>query len=310
MGLTPQQLALRENGLGSSDVSAVVYVNPWRTRLGVWATKRTPSRGPLVKPGDTSATEAGTEFEEAVARLYARRTGVKLRRSGTVVSKVEPWMMATPDRLVVRANAGIEIKLVGNRVAHHWHDGVPDYVSVQVRWQAMVLDADWWDVAAMIGTDLRIERVYRDAELEAEIQEVAREFWLTHVVGDTPPPPENEDERKAYLRARYPKPTDEMAESDEEFDAAAIRAIEADRVVKKAEEEAKRYHNDVLELLGNRRGVRGAWGSASAPFVVGKVAWQAVARELSGGEVSADMAERHRAPGGRRLGIYPKRTRT
>ena len=309
MTLTPAQLALRENGLGSSDIPAVVHVNPWRTPLDVWVTKRTPSRGPLVEAFETQATEAGTEFEEAVAKLYTRRTGARLRRSGTVVNKAEPWQMATPDRLVVGARGGVEIKLVGNRVAHHWRDGVPDYVSVQARWQAMVLNVEWWDVAAMIGTDLRVERVYRDADLEATVVEAAREFWFGYVLGDTPPPPEHEEERERYLLARYPRPTDEMAESDEVFDAAALRAIDAARAVKRADEESKRARNDLLELLGDRRGVRGAWGSVSAPLVEGRVDWAAVAEELAGGAVPADVAQRHRAAGCRRLGIYPKRER-
>jgi putative phage-type endonuclease len=307
MSLTAEQLALRENGIGSSDVPAICHVNPWRTPLSVWCAKRTPTRGPLIASKSSTKTRAGHEFEEAIARLYSEQMGVKLRRSGTVVNKTEPWIMATPDRLVVGQRVAVEIKLVGVNVMHHWHGGIPDYVRLQAAWQMLAIDYEAVDVVAMIGTDYPIVRVHRDPDLERQIVDVAREFWIKNVLGDTPPPDTNEEDREAYLLARYPRPSDSMIRSTPEIDEAVMKTFATAQDVESAEEAHRRARNDVLELIGDARGVRGPWGSASAPLVLGHVNWKAAALELCGGVLPDGIEDRHRGESSRRLGIYKKR---
>ncbi|XXX79260.1 YqaJ viral recombinase family protein [Sorangium sp. So ce134] len=309
VALTADQHKLRENGIGSSDVSAIVGVNPWKTPCDVWCTKRTPSRAPLVEPMSSEQTEVGEELEEAVCRMYARRMGVKLRRSFTHVSKTRAWMMATPDRLVVGQRGGVEAKVVGLDMAEYWRDGLPDFVRTQAQWQLMVLDYEWWDVAALIGTERHIIRVHRDEEVERGIFEICDAFWRDYVLGDTAPPPVDEEDRARYLKARYRKPTGETIESTPEIEDAVTAALCASEAVKAAEEQKRRADNQILELLGERRGARGDWGSVSAPAIAGRVDWKAVAEEVTGGAIPDDVVERHRGEGYRRLGIYPKKAK-
>lgn len=309
MALTAEQHQLRENGIGSSDVSAVVGVHPWKTPCDVWCTKRTPSRGPLVEPEESDRTEVGDELEEAVCRMYARRMGVKLRRSSTHVHKTHPWMMATPDRLVVGQRGGVEAKVVGVNMAQFWRDGLPDFVRTQAQWQLMVLDYEWWDVAALIGTERHIIRVHRDEDVERGLFDIVESFWRDYVLGDTPPPPVDEEDRARYLKARYRRATEETIESTPEIEEAVRAALAASVAVKAAEEEKRRADNRLLELLGERRGARGDWGSVSAPPIAGRVDWKAVAEDVAGGAIPDDVVERHRGEGYRRLGIYPKKAK-
>lgn len=306
--LTAAQKELRLTGIGSSEIAAVAGLNPWRTPLDVWWLKPTPSRPPLPVEDDIDErTEVGDELEEAVARLYAKRHEVKLRRSQTLRHREHSWILATADRTVVGVREGLEVKLVGLRVAHHWEDGLPDYVRAQVAWQMAVLDYDQWHVAALVGTDLRVFHVERDVELEASLIESGREFWFGRVLADVPPECESEEERRSYLRRRYASPNDDVIPSTPEIDFLAERAIELDRVAKEAIALKEAAQNDIFDAFGEHRGVKGEWGSASGPMVAGKVDWQAVAYELGRGVVPETIIEKHRGPKARRFGFYPKR---
>lgn len=306
--LTAAQREMRLSGIGSSEIAAVARLNPWRTPLDVFYEKPTPSRPPLPSEStQDERTEVGDELEEAVARLYAKRHDVKIRRAQTLRHREHPWILATADRLIVGAHEGLEVKLVGLRVAHHWEGGLPDYVRAQVAWQMAVLDYDQWHVAALVGTDLRVFHVERDIELEASLIEAGREFWFERVLADVPPECEDEEERRDYLKRRYTNPTEDVISSTPEIDFLAARAIESDRIAKEAAALKDAAYNDLFESFGEHRGVKGEWGSASGPLVAGKVDWQAIAYELGGGVVTEALIKKHRGPMARRFCFYPKK---
>lgn len=306
--LTAEQKAMRLTGIGSSEIAAVARLNPWRTPLDVWWMKPTPTRPPLPTEDERDErTEVGEELEEAIARLYAKRHEVKVRRSTTLRHSKHPWILATADRTIVGAHEGLEVKIVGIRVAHHWDDGLPDYVRAQVAWQMAVLDYESWHVSALIGTDLRVFTIERDLDLEDMLIEAGRAFWFDRVLADVPPECNDESERRAYLKRRYATPQDDVIESSPTMDLLAARVITLDQAAKAALALKDAAQNDLFESFGEHHGVKGTWGSASGPLVAGKVDWQAVAYELGRGAIPETMIERHRGPKARRFGFYPKK---
>jgi putative phage-type endonuclease len=227
--LTPEQIAARKLGLGSSDIASIIGLGgfatskPWNVyvdKLG-------------IEPSAPSTPEQkrGHDLEPLLLKWYAEETGESILPGGTIVHRSEPWAFATIDGKVVGKPALVECKAVGIGPSMQWDryadDGIPHYVRVQAAWQMWVCDyPEQVDVAAMIGgpSSFHVFRVKRDLELEALIVPAARKFWFENVVALVPPAIDDSDACRAYLAKRYPEPTSPVirdATGDEEVLADA-----------------------------------------------------------------------------------------
>lgn len=306
--LTPEQIEIRRTGIGASEVSALLELNPYAGAIDVWLRKPTTTRAPLVLEDESPAAEVGSVLEDGIRELYQRRTGRRVvAPHATFRHPDAAHVLASPDGF--DDERGLEIKLVGSNMAHHWEgDSVPDYVLVQCAQNMAVCERPRWDVAALIGgTDLRILTVDRDADLEASILEIVEDFWTRYVDGDRPPPIRDVEERKRYLAARYPGSEKTACRAvDTPKAARAARALErAKRSLKRAEEREKRASLAMLEMVRNDYGIEGPWGKYIAPAVRGRVDWKAIAEELGGAGVPIELIERNRGEGFRSPRFYP-----
>lgn len=202
-------LQIRKQGIGSSDAAAAVGLNPYQSQLELWLIK-TGRDGKLPKqdPNDeTSPLYWGTLLEPIVAAHYTRRTGLKVRRVNSVLQHPEhSWMLANIDREVL-GNPEVSIlecKTAGIHGSKLWHDGVPEYVQLQVQHQLAVTGKAAADVTVLLGgQELQVHRVIRDDKLIARLIELEARFWA-HVESDTPPPADGSDSAAQALQALYP----------------------------------------------------------------------------------------------------------
>lgn len=301
--LTPKQREIRLTGIGASEVAALVGLHPYRGPLDVWLEKPTPSRAPLVVSEEDedgfSRAAVGEELEAGCLALYTRRTKVEVRRpQKTLRHKRFAHVLASPDGLARKEDRGVEIKNVGARMEHHWQgETLPDYVLMQAVQNMAVTGRERWDVCALIGgTDFRIYTVERDLDLERDLCEAVEEFWAAYVEADVQPAPDSLEERRRYLRARYPgsQATKCRAEDDPELRAAVARLWELDDAKKKIAAEESAIEAGLCERVGDDYGIEGGWGKFLWYPVRGRVDWRAVAEELAGGTVNTDVLERHR----------------
>ena len=96
-------LAVRKNGIGSSDASAAVGLNPYQSQLELWLVKTGRDAGlPKIDPNDeTSPMYWGTLLEPIVAAHYTKVSGNRVRRINAVLQHPDPdkhWMLANIDR--------------------------------------------------------------------------------------------------------------------------------------------------------------------------------------------------------------------
>ena len=138
-------LKLRNSGLGGSDASVIMGMNPWKSRLALWAEKTGE-----IEPDDLSGNQRvywGQKNEQNIAEWFMEQTGKRVIRRGMMQSCDHPWMLASVDREVVGEKAGLEIKTAGVDQAKYWRDdNIPD--AWIERLEAHYGPIDWSQYAA------------------------------------------------------------------------------------------------------------------------------------------------------------------
>lgn len=309
MALTPEQVAIRRTGVGASEVAEVVELHPYRGPIDVWLRKT----GRVAEHEENDRSELGHHLEAFALALYQKRTGIKLQRKKvTLRHPVHEHMLASPDALGRTEDIGAEAKVVGWRMQHHWaEDSVPDYVRLQAVQNMAVTDRERWDVVALIGgTDLRVYTILRDRDMEALLAESIELFWADHVVRGTPPPVRDPEERRRYLRTRYPgsDATRCRLENGPAVAGGAARIRELDAELERLGAEREELIDAFCAIVGDDYGIEGSWGKFLWYPQRGATRWKAVAEELAGGAVPADIIERHRGEASRTPRLYePKK---
>lgn len=188
-------LNARRQGIGSSDVPAVMNLSGFKTPLHVFHDKL----GRL--PHDDEFSEAahfGVLFEDPLARDWARRNRTVVEPVGIIANESDPWQMCTLDRLCtecpldrsVRSLCALEVKTRNAFVAKLWNQGPPDDVLAQVLWQILVTGLDHIHVVCLIGgQDYRQYTVRRDEHLKlvAYINAEAGRLWHEHIIPNRAP---------------------------------------------------------------------------------------------------------------------------
>jgi putative phage-type endonuclease len=245
-------LELRRQGLGASDMAAVMGVSPYKTPYQLWAEKT--GMTPEQKVGD--AARRGVILEDAVGQYYEQERGVKLRKSNGIVRlKKHPRIMASLDRTIVGETKGIvEIKTSASPRWSMWP--VPPEVMIQVHVQMGIVGAEWCDVVALLGgLVFKIERVEFDAQLWAEIQRSAMLF-LEAIDSKTPPQLEALD-AQAYAIAT-PQESDEFVEADSSLENVYRQLREVNAELHFLEEKKGSLEIILKEAIGNKAGLAGA----------------------------------------------------
>lgn len=185
-------LAARRQGIGSSDVAAIVGAADRATALHVWHDKR----GDTVDD-DNEFALWGRVLEDPVAREWARRNRSVIQRVGLVAEHQQRWMLATLDRRVLecplnratREACALEVKTRSAFKAARWRRDVPDDVLAQVVWQMAVTGYRHMHVAVLIGgNDYRQTVVEHDPQLEAYVVSEVIRFRDQHLLPGVPPP--------------------------------------------------------------------------------------------------------------------------
>lgn len=319
MNAAGQQLS--HEGIGASEISAVVGLNPYRSRFELWEEKvgqRAPFDG-----NDT--TEWGLLTEPAIRRAYQLKTGRRLiTPTRSLFHPTISFARATPDAIVVNDNAPImvpgfendvpaqwwehllQLKNTGYWPGKAWDQGPPEWVELQEQWELLVVGAqpdapllERADVAACIGGGFpHFFTVLRNEKMIADLVKVATAFWRL-VETRTPPDPDDSEACRAYwLRRARPGallvPYVEAREIADEYRAAWHDQRRAERRLEIAK-------NAVAQLCGAAEagGIELDDGAIKLQSRTGqrKVNWEYIARHLavkagmSSDELAALVAE-------------------
>jgi putative phage-type endonuclease len=253
----------RRQGIGGSDVAAIVGLNPYRTAIDVWMDK--------VGLGGEEPGEAaywGKLLEPIIAEEYARREGVEVLRPEPRfwVDPQESWIRGTPDYLVAQRAGGIDCKLTNPRQAQRWGepgtDEVPDEFIAQAQWYLRLaarlgLAADWWDIPVLIGHEFRVYRICPNPALQDTLVTLCGDFWRTHVVTRTPPPVDHTESARRMLERLHPRDVGVLRSATEIEQQLVEQYLDIDQQIDQRAQERDRIGNLLRSAVGDDVGIAG-----------------------------------------------------
>ena len=205
-------LAVRKQGIGSSDAAAACGIHPYLSMLELWMIKTERMESSIDQSIEGySPLYWGNTLEPMVAKYYQEHTGNKVRRVNAILQHPDPdkaFMLANLDYAITGSDEVqiLECKTAGEHGANLWKHGVPLYVTCQVQHQLAVTGKQAAHICVLLcGHEAKIYKVERDERLIESIIEHERLFWQ-YVETDTPPTPDHSESAARALKQLYPNP--------------------------------------------------------------------------------------------------------
>lgn len=185
--------AARANGIGGSEIAAVMGLSPYESRFSLWHRKKgligPVEESPQMRWGKKHEPTICAEFTE----LHPKAGVVP---SPTFCHPERPWQIANPDRLLVgqqpgatRPTAVLEAKTAYDDEGwgEEGTDQIPVWYRAQCLWYLDVLGVDRCHVAVLIGlSDYREYVVEYDPVDALKMRQAAAEFMRTLATGERP----------------------------------------------------------------------------------------------------------------------------
>jgi len=309
MALTPEQQKTRSQGIGGSEIAAVLGLNPYCTPLDIWARK-------TGRVGDQEASEPmilGTHIGPGIAKAYAEISGRVITHIGAYERTHRhpelPLAVATPDGLIRKSKHAapyetLECKRPNPRNWERWGepgtDQVPEEVYLQAMWTAGVVGMSGATIV-MPAYSLQSYYVPFDRELFGVMYCKAERFWEDHVCTGRPPPAVPRDGR-LLSQVYHTDAGDSIAPSDEMRDLAIKYDVEreSEKACKDRKAEIAVRIKEIMEEAAVCEGsdYKVTWKSTKA-----RIDWKRACIDAS---IETDSYTR---PGTRPLKITVKETR-
>lgn len=250
-------LALREKGIGSSEVGTILGVNPWETPYQLWRRKK----GLTPPVQENEAMRAGHILESAVATFFEQESGRQIIKSSEgdwlAVDKQKEFLRVSPDRTYwlegkhTKHNKGIleckttQLEINGDDLPKHWF--------CQLMYQLGVMGYRQGSLAWLIrGRKFDYRDITFDADFYAYMVEQLQKFWQDCIIGNQEPPVTNIEDVQLKFPRSFSGKTVEVTEElmDELNILKSIRPQleELNRQKKEIEDKVKTFMADADTL--------------------------------------------------------------
>jgi putative phage-type endonuclease len=242
---TPEWHAARAQGIGGSEIAAVLGLSPFESRFSLWHRKN-GAIGPVELNDEM---EWGTRLEPAVAAKWDdNHPDARIHWWPGTYSR-DGWMIANPDGLSYRTDEVVELKTspFGDGWGPDGTDEVPIHVRTQVLWYCGVLDYVAANVAVLIGGhDYREYRIEFDQAEFDLLRDEGAEFMATLERNERP----DIDEHGATYQAIRELHPDIDGTEHELSNAVARRFLISRTHLRKATELADYARNELADEMG------------------------------------------------------------
>jgi len=228
-------LAERNNGIGASDIAALIGLSKWDSPLSLYAQKIGATPAETVEP---EWLEWGNRLEGVILEAYGERSGRRVARSGELFAHDDvPWARATFDAFtLLKADTWIPLqaKNAGEYKAEEWAEGVPAWYDAQLQWEMFVAGKDTpaGSVACLLGGRRMIwDDTERNSALIHQMHTAGEAFWYC-VENRIPPAPDASEHSRTALHLLYPR---EVPESIVSLPASLMEQADLLAAVKETE---------------------------------------------------------------------------
>lgn len=279
----------RKKGLGGSDASAILGMNPWKTALDVWLEKT----GKVSDDDDNEVLYWGRALEAPIVARFAEEHPELTVGVPPKICKLDGTpLFASTDRLAVPVGSLfylipprsevfsgpfsadlIVVEAKTSRSAKGWGeagtDDVPGQYLIQCEHYMAVTGAQIAMLPVLIGcTDYREYEVRRDEEMCQMLIGKLTEWWDTYVVKGVEPPPSNGADveklfpqsaaRKAFANLQVEEACAELAVVNQEIKDIEGRKEELEDQIKIAIGEADTLVTSSGEVLATWKTSKGS----------------------------------------------------
>lgn len=271
---SPEWHALRQTGIGGSDIAAICKASPWTSPFALWARKTGRIDDTFVP---SEAAEWGTRLESVVLEKFAEVHGNLLiwRDAGTWANVDRPWQLANPDAIYQSQDGTygiVEIKT--SRYEDDWRDGVPQYYRTQVQWYLQTFGFSHAYVAVLFSGSKYVEHEIHADEFEQATNLAEVEQFRKYL--DTDTQPDYDGALSTYETIRELNP--DIEDGETELGDLGIHYMNAITQYNESEAHLNEMKSRVLDAMGKtKRGlINDVWAvtrqsrSGGKPYLVQK----------------------------------------
>lgn len=250
-------LERRKEGIGGSDVAAIMGLSPWKTPAQVWMEKtgRIEAEDISEKP----YVKFGTIMEPIIGEWYAKANpDTKVRRVNAICKSVErPFIQASLDYEIRYGERWGILEIKTARNDKDWQEGVPPYYLTQVYHYMLVTGREFAEVAVFFrdSCEFRQYRVEKDIEDMEAVRAAESDFWENYVQKDVMPALRGTEGETKALTDMFASPADEFEAVDDDVKADIIRyrlASESEKAAKEAKQQAAAR---LMARIGKAKGI-------------------------------------------------------
>lgn len=242
----------RKHGLGGSDISILLGINPWRSELELWMDKTNMTNDPVE---ENEAMYFGTLLEPILREEFIKRTGRKVIELKAILQNDEhPFMIADLDGVTQDDDgelAILELKTASEYKRSEWEQGVPSYYMTQAQHYLAVTGFKKAYFGVLVGgNSFIIREVNADPELHQMMIALEKDFW-NKVVNVIRPDIGASDAAKKLLDNIYTGGIDEQLILPEEAIEYVDAYIEASADLDSAKARQQDASNHLKEYLAD-----------------------------------------------------------
>ena len=243
----------RTGFIGSSDIAAILGLDPYTTILSLWAEKTGQ-----IQPKDLSDNEAvewGMRLEKIVAKKFADKHKVKLiAYKKRFVHPKYNFLTCELDTIIANTDESVEIKTCNAWKFKDWEqpDEIPAQYICQVMFALGLSNRKIGHIAVLVGGQRYIEKkIIFDQKVFDSMVEKAVAFWQNYVLTKIMPTVISyKDNDVLYQLFPNPQPKSEIQLGDDEQKIVEnIQSLEQDK--KSIEATIDQQKNILKTKLGN-----------------------------------------------------------
>lgn len=242
-------LEIRKTGIGGSDASAILGLNPYYSPFDVYADK-IGVRPPVV---DNEAMRQGRDLEEYVAKRFTESHGKKVRRINAILQHEEhKFLIGNVDRVLVGEDAGLECKTTSvlNKSKFALGEYPTNYYAQCVHYMALTGAARWYLAVLVLNKGFHVFEIERDEDEIYALIQAEKDFWEHNVLSRIPPAPDGNESTGETIKAMFPRgERDTVPIFGQEGIIASY--LELDSTVKELEKQRDAFKQSLQISLGD-----------------------------------------------------------